>query len=51
MEFSLLGSGEDGGYNGTGFVEISKIFLIQDIIFLRMEPFDPVYTIHSTEYY
>ena len=30
MTFGLLSGGEHGGYNGIGFANISKIFVMQD---------------------
>ena len=33
MAFCLFDSGEDGKYNGVGFVKISRIFAAQEIFF------------------
>ena len=35
MEFGSLGGVEDGEYNGSDFVEISKIFAVQDDFSMR----------------
>ena len=35
MGFDSLDAGADGEYNGTGFVEISNIFSMQDIFLLE----------------
>ena len=38
--FGSLDGGEDGEYNGVGFVEISEIFVSQDAILFGREPLD-----------
>ena len=43
MEFDLLDGGEDDENNGIDFVEISKIFGMQDADFFRLNSFDMVY--------
>ena len=40
MKFSLLSGGDDGGYNGVGFVKISEIFVMQDAFFFGTRSFD-----------
>ena len=42
-EFGSLDGGDNNEYNGLGFVEISKIFAMQDAFFFRMISFDSVY--------
>ena len=40
VSFDLLDDGEDGAQKGVRFVELSKIFVIQDAYFLWREQFD-----------
>ena len=35
MQFSWLDDGGDGEHSGDGFVEISKVFTMQDLFFLK----------------
>ena len=39
MEFGLLDGREDGEYNSVDFMEISKIFVMQDAFSFGTEPF------------
>ena len=43
MEFGSLHGVPNDEHNGVGFVEISKILAIQDIIFFGTQQFDGVY--------
>ena len=47
MEWCLLDGAEDGEYNAIGYVEISKIFVMQGTFFYRMGAFDGVYLVAS----
>ena len=42
MESVLLDGGEDAEHIGVGYVETSRIFLMQDAFFSGMYPFDAV---------
>ena len=42
MEFSLFDGGDDDEYNGVVFVEVSKIFAMQDDFILITKPSDGV---------
>ena len=41
--FSVPSFLKEGEHNDVGFVEISKMFVMQDAIFFGTEPFDGVY--------
>ena len=43
MGFSSLGGGDDDKYNSINVVELFKIFVMQDTIFLIKGSFDRVY--------
>ena len=47
MALGLFDNGEDGGYNGVGLVEISKIFGTQVSFFFVTGPFNEVCVIVS----
>ena len=38
--FTFLEGGDSGEHNGSGFVELSRIFAIQDVILFGTERFD-----------
>ena len=40
MKFSFFDGADNGEYTGVGFVEIYKLFAIQDEVFFRIEPLD-----------
>ena len=40
MKFGSFDSGVDGEYSDVGFVEISKLFAVQDNVFDGMAPSD-----------
>ena len=43
MEFCSLDGGDDGEYYGIGFVEISKMFSMQNSCFYGTQSFDSLY--------
>ena len=38
MQYGSIDGGDYGEYSGIGFVELSKIFVMQDALFFRKEP-------------
>ena len=42
MVFDSFDGEEDGGHTGVGFVEISRIFVMQGTFLLGTQPFDSV---------
>ena len=48
MEFSPFNDGEDGEYNGTDFVETTKIFVMLDACFFPTVSFNRVYIVSLT---
>ena len=43
MKLGLSEGGEDGEYNGTGFIGISKTFSMQDASLFRIGQFNSIY--------
>ncbi len=48
MKFDLFDGGDDGEYNGFGFVEISGIFSMERTYFFGTEPSDRVSLLASS---